>query len=81
MQIHIYCKITLHVSGVTAPIIRFFKAVTAISISGHNIGTGTSLQRGLVCASRVVGTKLACSEMVCAGRVMFCKQGHITPLL
>jgi len=40
MQIFIYCKVTLHVSGVTAPIIRSTKTVTAAS------GTATSLQRG-----------------------------------
>ena len=46
MQIFIYCKVTLHVSGVTAPIIRSSKTVTAASGTGHNIGTATSLQRG-----------------------------------
>jgi len=43
MQIFIYCKVTLHVSGVTAPIIRSTKNGT-----GHNTGTATSLQRGLI---------------------------------
>jgi len=43
-----HCKITLHVSGVTAPIIRSIKTVTAASGTGHNIGTGTSLQRGQI---------------------------------
>ena len=33
-----YCKITLHVSGVTAPIIRSDETVTAASGTGHNIG-------------------------------------------
>jgi len=44
MQIFIYCKVTLHVSGVTgAP-----KTVTAASGTGHDIDTATSLQRGLI---------------------------------
>ena len=41
MQIFIYCKVTLHVSGVTAPIIRSTKTVTATSGTGHNTGTAT----------------------------------------
>jgi len=48
MQIFIYCKVTLHVSGVTAPIIWSIKTVTATSGTGHNTGTVTSLQRGLI---------------------------------
>jgi len=40
-----YCKVTLHVSSVKAPIIRSTKTVTAASGTGHNIGTATSLQR------------------------------------
>ena len=48
MQIFIYCKVTLHVSGVTAPIIRSTKTVTATSGTGHNTGTATSLQSGLI---------------------------------
>jgi len=48
MQIFIYCKATLHVSGVTAPIIRSTKTVTAASGTGHNTGTATSLQRSLI---------------------------------
>ena len=43
MQIFIYCKVTLHVSGVTAPIIRILKTVTATSGTGHNTGTATSV--------------------------------------
>jgi len=35
MQIFIYCKVTLHVSGVTAPIIRSTKTVTAASGTGQ----------------------------------------------
>jgi len=46
MQIFIYCKATLHVSAVTAPIIRSTKTVTAVSGTGHNIGTATPLQLG-----------------------------------
>ena len=40
MQIFIYCKVTLHVSGVTAPIIR--------SIKNCNSSYSTALQRGLI---------------------------------
>jgi hypothetical protein len=43
MQIFIYCKVTLHVSGVTAPSAGVLKTVTAASGTGHNIGTATSL--------------------------------------
>jgi len=39
-------KPLLHVSGVTAPIIRSTKTVTAASGTGHNTVTATSLQRG-----------------------------------
>ena len=35
-------------SGVTAPIIRSTKTVTTASGTGHNIGTATSLRRGLI---------------------------------
>ena len=48
MQTFIYCKVTLHVSGVTAPIIRSTKTVTATAGIGHNTGTATSFQRGLL---------------------------------
>jgi len=48
MQIFIHCKTTLHVSGVTAPIIRSIKTVPAASGTGHNTGTATSIQRGLI---------------------------------
>jgi len=47
MQIFIYCKVTLHVSGVTAPIIRSTKTVNAACGTVHNTGTATSLQRDL----------------------------------
>ena len=43
-----YCKITLHVSGVAAPIIRSTKSITAASATGHNIGPATSFQRGQI---------------------------------
>ena len=48
MQIFIYCKTTLHVSGVTAPIIRSIKTVPAASGTGHTTCTATPLQRGLI---------------------------------
>jgi len=48
MQIFISFKVTLHVSGVTAPIIRSTKTVTAASGTGHNIGTATSFQLSLI---------------------------------
>jgi len=48
MQTFIYCNVTLHVSGVTAPIIRSTKTVTATSGIGHDTGTATSFQRGLI---------------------------------
>ena len=41
MQIFVYCKVTLHVPEV-------LKTVTADSGTGHNTGTATSLQRGLI---------------------------------
>jgi len=44
MQIFIHCKVTLHVSGVTGVL----KTVTAASGTGHNTGTATTLQRGLI---------------------------------
>jgi len=37
-----------HSRSVTAPIIRSTKSVTAASSTGHNTGTATSLQRGLI---------------------------------
>ena len=48
MQTFIYCTVTLHVSGVTAPIIRSTKTVSATSGIGHDTGTATSFQRGLI---------------------------------
>jgi len=48
MQTFIYCKVNLHVSGVTAPIIRSTKTVTATSGTGHNNGTAASFQSGLL---------------------------------
>jgi len=48
MEIFIYSKATLHVSGVTAPIFRSIKTVPAASGTGHNTGTATPLQRGLI---------------------------------
>ena len=48
MQIFIYCKATLYVSGVTAPIIRSTKNCNCSLRyrSYRNIGAATSLQRG-----------------------------------
>jgi len=49
MQIFIYCKVTLHVSGVTAPIIRSTKNCNrSLRYRSYNTGTATSLQRGLI---------------------------------
>ena len=48
ISIFIYCKVILHVSAITAPIIRSTKTVTAASGTGHNTDTATSLQRGLM---------------------------------
>jgi len=58
MQIFIYCNVTLHVSGVTAPIIRSTKIVTAASGTGHNTGTATTLQRGRL--GHVIMKTVAC---------------------
>ena len=46
MQIFIYCKVTLHDSGVTASVIRSTKTVTAASSTGHNTGAATPLRLG-----------------------------------
>ena len=48
MQIFIYCKVTLHVSVSQHPSSGVLKTVTAASGTGHNTGTATSLQRGLI---------------------------------
>ena len=48
MQIFIYRKVTLYVSGVTAPITRSTKISNRSLCVGHNTGTATSLQRGLI---------------------------------
>jgi len=48
MQIFIHRKTTLHVSGVTAPIIRILKTVPAASGTGHTTCTATPLQSGLI---------------------------------
>jgi hypothetical protein len=45
MQPFIYCRVTLHVSGVTAPIIRSTKTVSATSAISHGTGTATSFHR------------------------------------
>jgi len=43
MQIFIYCKATLHVSGVTAPITGVLKTVPAASGTGHTTCTAIPL--------------------------------------
>jgi len=48
----IHCKTTLHVSGVTAPIIRSIKNVPAASGTGHTTCTATPLQSGLIGTAR-----------------------------
>ena len=48
MQIFIYCKATLHVSGVTAPSSGVLKTVTAASGTCHTTCTATPLQHGLI---------------------------------
>ena len=49
MQIFIYCKFYSTCFGVSQhPSSGVLKAVTAASVTGHNIGTATSLQRGLI---------------------------------
>jgi len=45
---YLFTAKSLHVSGVTAPIIRSTKPATATSGTGHNTGTAISLQRGLI---------------------------------
>ena len=44
-QIFIYCKVTLHVSGVTVPIIRSTKTVTAASGTGQTAKHKDQLER------------------------------------
>ena len=49
MQVFIYCKITLHVSGVhRAHHQEHKKTVTAASGTGHSVRAMTFLQRGLI---------------------------------
>jgi len=48
MQIFIHCNVTLHVSGVAAPIIRSFKNCNRSTGTGHNTGTANPLQRDLI---------------------------------
>jgi hypothetical protein len=47
-DIYLLQRQTLHVSGVTAPILRSSKPVSATSGIGHGIGTATSFHRGLI---------------------------------
>jgi hypothetical protein len=46
-DIYLLQRQTLHVSGVTAPILRSPKTVFSTSGIGHGIGTATSFHRGL----------------------------------
>ena len=48
MQIFIYCKVTLMFRVSQHPSSGVLKTVTAPSGTGHNTGTATSLQRGLI---------------------------------
>ena len=48
MQIFIYCKVTVHFRVSQHPSSGVLKTVTATSGTGHNTGTATSLQRGLI---------------------------------
>ena len=48
MQVFIYCKITLHVSGVHRTHPQEHKPVTAASGTGHSICETPFLQRGLI---------------------------------
>jgi len=49
MQTFIYCKVTLYMFRVSQhPSSGALKTVTAISGIGHNFGTATSFQRGLI---------------------------------
>ena len=60
MQIFIHCKTTLHVSGVTAPIIRSIKTVAPASGTGHTTCTATPLQRGLIGTGLCESTRTYC---------------------
>jgi len=59
MQIFIHFKTTLHISGVTAPIIRGIKSVPAASGTGHTTCTATPLQRGLIGTGFCESSRLA----------------------
>ena len=48
MQVFIYCKITLHVSGVHRTHHQEYIKLTAISGTGHSIRATTFLQRGQI---------------------------------
>ena len=49
MQVFIYCKITLHVSGCAShPSSGVHKTVTAASGTGHSICAATFLKHGLI---------------------------------
>jgi len=65
MQIFIYYKVTLHVSGVTAPSSGVLKTVTAACGTGHNIGTAISLQRGLIGTVAFAATVFSTRDVGC----------------
>jgi len=48
MQIFVHCKTTLHFKVSEHPSSGVLKTVHAASGTGHNTGTATPLQRGLV---------------------------------
>ena len=48
MQVFIYCKFTLHVSGVHRTYHQEHKTVNAASGTGHGNSATTFLQRGLI---------------------------------
>jgi len=67
MPIFIYCKVIPHVSGVTAPIIRSNKTVTAASGTGYYIGKATSLQRGQIGTAVPIWPRSCTDIMTCTG--------------
>ena len=71
MQIFIYCKATLHVSGATAPIIKILKTVHAASGTGHTICKATALQRGLSPGQSTLEGSSGTSSMTCTGGCVY----------
>ena len=69
MEIFIYCTVTQHVSGVTAPIIRRTKNCNR-SRRYRSYGAATSLQRGLIGTNpyqATLGGSSCTSNMTCTG--------------